>query len=509
MEKNQIERIYVVRDEDQEHHKYISQILIEFANKNVKYYSLSPSDLKKSSKKVEKAEQKMDDQLKKVLKGLEREDYKKVIFVKDSDQLLRRHVDRTIEIKQSKKLKKDEDYSQIALGISTLTSLGMILSPVHGPINIFFNSVAASAISLNAMLTNSKRKKMPKVEPEWVRKLRFSLSVAFLAINVGLGAKNLSIELKDTFPQKTEYSLHKGFNSQDKQPVLDSSENPFEDGNMITSADLAVNLLMEAFNLNPYLEEGDRQIAQSLRQYIKENPYFNYEKCYDDFSSFELITTNVTKGNIGGINNSERITIYGLNQLEYKEYVDKLEHELIHYTGNLDNGFLNEGMTTLICSEYMDDFELAANYYDQVLGTKILCELITPEKMLEAYSKEDMGIIEEELAKINPEKYRELLNVMDEYHSKMRSAAYKGEIESFLAKESPQFKEDFSNLILDFTENLSEDKIERIVIYLNAIGQQMNSKGAIYFNKSVNQPGFVKVYHTEADSLNLETGYSY
>ena len=37
-------------------------------------------------------------------------------------------------------------------------------------------------------------------------------------------------------------------------------------------------------------------------------------------------------------------------------YNNVLERGLVHYTGKLENKMLDEGMTTLICSEYMDGF---------------------------------------------------------------------------------------------------------------------------------------------------------
>lgn len=511
MKRNEIERIFVVRDEDLEHNKYISQILIEYSDKKKKdkYFSLDPGKLKGSSKRIAKAEQKMEEQLNKVLKNLEKEDYKKILFVKDNDQLLRRYVDKSIKISESKSCAQVSKIYTSTNAIVTASNLFMLVSPVHTAVNVLFVSMNALVSGLSEIKNDRKRNSLPKVEPKWVKNLRFSFNMFLLSLNLTLGAANLKVGLNEFASAMDSFKLETQANA---QPVFDSLDNPFDNDSLITSADEATNILMTAFDLNPLLEEGDRLIAQSLRQYIKENPYFNYEKCYEDFATFELITTNQGYGNVGARNEGSIIRIFNIDNKTYEDYMHNLEHELVHYTGNLDNFFLNEGMTTLICSEYMNDFYLTSGYFDQVLGTKILCELITPEKMLEAYSKENMGIIETELAKICPEKCYTLLDIMQKYHSKLTKAAHDGreKLIDFYSEESPKFKEDFSNLVAEFVENanLTDVQIQYISNYLSMIGEQMNVRGVIYFNRSADKPDYIKAYSTDTN-LEIQTGYSY
>ena len=95
-ENKEIEKIYVVRDVAPDGSKYIGQILIEYTDKKVKYFSLSSSYLKKSFKKQIKAKEKMDEHLKEIVNGLKKEDYHKLVFVPDHNQDLREYVDHEI-----------------------------------------------------------------------------------------------------------------------------------------------------------------------------------------------------------------------------------------------------------------------------------------------------------------------------------------------------------------------------------------------------------------------------
>ena len=143
-EAKEIEKIYVVRDIAPDGSKYISQILIEsmeYNNKKVEYFSLSPSKLKGSSKRQEKAQAKMNEHLKKIVRDLDASDFKKLVFISDYDQNLRNYVDHEIQMKKAKDCKKIETFQQVLTTVETVANLSMILSPLHGSLNVFFGGV--------------------------------------------------------------------------------------------------------------------------------------------------------------------------------------------------------------------------------------------------------------------------------------------------------------------------------------------------------------------------------
>lgn len=501
MEKGKkIEKIYVVRDVAPDGSKYISQILIEYTDKEVKYFKLSPSELKGSSKKQEKAKAHMDKYLKNVVKDLDKADFNKLVFVSDRDQELKEYVNHEIQIKKAKSLKKSEKYTQMAATFQTLCSLGMMLSPLHGPTNLLLSSIAASAFSTSAMMDNQRRKKLPQLEAEWIRNVRFYFSMSLLAFNVTVGVQNFAASLDEI---KQEYTLEKEIEDTRKL-IPDTLDNPFKSESMFTSADVATNILMEAFDLNPLLEEEDREVASHLRQYLVENPYLDYEQLYDDFSSFWIIDTNDTLGNIGARNFGDYIVVYDRDNISRKEYFEKMEHELVHYTGHLNCMMLNEGMTSLLTSEYMDNFQYTNGYYDEILMTKIFCELITPDKMLEAYSKEDMNIIKNEMLKLNPDedKYQQFINLLNDYSEEREPYAESDSSSSFFDEgHALAYRDKFAMMVMDYmyNANFDEAKVSRITEYLKAIGSadHFTIPGAIYFNKNEKELSYENAYSSE------------
>ena len=195
-DEKEIEKIYVVRDQAPDGSKYTSQILIQYMDQKVKYFNLSPSELKGSIKKQEKAKQNMEKYLKKIVKDLRKEDYQKLVFVPDHDQKLKEYVDRKIRIQEAKSLKGAETACQLLSTIQTIASLSMMLSPLYGPTSVVISSFAASAYSTIAMMDNHERKKLLSQEKaNWIQKFRFGFSMALLGINATFAINNLSLHL--------------------------------------------------------------------------------------------------------------------------------------------------------------------------------------------------------------------------------------------------------------------------------------------------------------------------
>jgi len=493
MENNQIEKIYITRDGG----KYPDQILIEYINRNSSYFTLSSSYSKKSKEAKEKEEQKMEMILKKILGQLKKEDYDKIVFVSDDDKFLERYVKRSI---QQQKIQKETELENLFLTASLGTfALGHFL---RLPPSLVFSYLFSS----QAIWRNLKIRQLSKKKSKLLKNLKLQFSIFLLGLSLSNYCHSLSVNV-DCFDSPYQYQLNQDIDASldQRRVVLSNLDNPFHGDCTFTTEDAAVDILMGAFDYNPLIEEEDRQIAMNLRQYIEENPYFNYEKCYEDFCSFGIIDTNVDLNSIAAQSFEEYIVIYNKKNVSQDSYKTTLLHELMHRTGHLDNKSLNEGMTTLLVSEYMMDFNIDNNYFDQVLLTKIFCELVTPEKMLEAYSKEDIGIIEDELLKINPDvsDCQNLFKILNEYGFKMHDYGKNGKMEEFFEVESPKFRELFQEAISPYLyhANLEEDSLSRIQIYLNSIGKQMNCTGAVYFNQNSNRLDYVKVYHSNDLSI--------
>ena len=388
-------------------------------------------------------------------------------------------------------------------------SLAMILLPRYGPTHVVFNSIFASISSSEAMINNHRRKKLPQVEDDLVKKLRFSFSLALLSLHAMVGIKNFALSLDAVKQDQYEYALQEEKDDvvEKRKLIIEGLDNPFESGTMFTSADAMTNVLMEAFNLNPLIEEKDREIASNLRQYLVENPYLNYEKLYDDFASFGIIDTNVTRGNVAAANFANYIVVYNRDNQQEERYSNHLEHELVHRTGHLPGMMmLNEGMTSLIHYEYMSDFQYTSAYYDEILMTKIFCELITPDKMLEAYSKEDTSIIQNELLKLNPDedKYQQFINLLNEYSEERDSYVELGTLDSFYDEgHALKYRDKFAMMVMNYmyNANFDDSKVSRIADYLKCIGTKthLTIRGTTYFNQSVKELSYENAYSSELE----------
>lgn len=504
MEK--IKNVYIVNDKDKNNHEYISKILIEYTDKKIDYYLNKAVDSDNISEK-RKQEKYMRSTARNILRNIKPNEKDKIYMITDKDKLVRRHVDKVIELEEQKKANNSETreagYICLSLVEAFLSTLEIIKLPV-------FLNVGGIGSAVAAALANNERKGMKKQEPEWLRKLKFGLSMMLLSANIYTGIGNLSVDL-DIFPTQ-KYKLENQMDENILNPhqiIVNDLENPFKGENMVTSSDAAVNLLMEAFDLNPLIEETDREIGKNLRQYIKENPYFNYEKCYEDFASFNIVREHEKKSGINNYNYGSDSSIE-IDTTSTMNYNNVLERGLVHYTGKLENKMLDEGMTTLICSEYMDGFAFDKDHQDELFVTNIFCELITPEKMLEAFSTSNMGIIAEEFKNmgIDSSKYQSLMDLINNYSLRMNECKNSKEKNNFRNQNSNEFRQNLTNYIVDIlpNANLSQDQQQRVLSYLSHIGEEVQLMGVIYLNKEVNIPNTVKAYSTQdKDAMSLES----
>jgi len=483
--ESKIQNIYIVQTLNEKHSKYIDQVLIQYEKKHPQYLELF-SSYSKDSMERKKYERRMKIRLRKYLPSLKKEDLSKVLFVDESDEITKEFVIKTIG------LLKDEKYN---LGENVL-HLMEIFTFIPGMIFHVLPLTSLSAVgSVFAISVNSKRKNLSRNGSNVIRKVKFGFSLCFLSMNTMYRIHDFSMNY-ETMCHRYKLSHDIDDVLEKRDIILDMLDNPFEEENFTFSEEDVINILMNSFDYNPMITESNLEITSNLEQYIRENPYLDYGRLYDDFASFGIIDTDLKYGSIGGQKFDDFIIIYDSNNLDDVSYEKILEHELVHRTGHLDNTLLNEGMTSLIVYEYMEDFKNTDSYYDHLLVTKILCELITPDKMLEAYSKNDMNIIKNELLKLNSsvEDYQELMDLLDQYGKEMAVYAKQDRVDEFFRLKSPQFIEDLQPLISSYMkEDLSTEKRLNIVAYLHCIGKKVNVLGDVYLNHNVNDT-YKKIY---------------
>ena len=423
-----IEKIYVCKT-DVENPNIIEKVLIQYVDGNQSYFALPSFYHEMKPKRQEKERVLLDKNLKHYMKMLAEqnhssEDYQensKVILVSNQDEELKQYVDYQIKRIKNKFYAKTEN-SYMRLGLLNFFTAGLSYTN-GGSFGVMLNTIL-SIYMFNSATKRNKRRDELKVESSSLKRLKLYFSYLMIALNVGLNVRNLSVNF-----EKMQYAITLVNTVCKQNEVLSDLENHFSDSDsqfLVTTGDAATNLLMEAFQLNPFLDDKDLEIALSMENYIENNPYLDYEKLYEIFASFGMIHVDYDNNMVAGttLRGLNIITIYDYeNAKKDPYYITTLQHEIIHLTGHLDNFVLNEGMTELLQAEYFNDGN-ATGYYEYVIFTKIFCELIGSDKMLEAYSKNDMSIIQEEMLKINPSEhdYDSLMNAMQEYGTKYQMA---------------------------------------------------------------------------------------
>lgn len=328
---------------------------------------------------------------------------------------------------------------------------------------------------------------LSKKENRILKEIRRYFSYFMISLNVGFSITNLSINYKEL---QSEITMVNMISEKAKIKV----DNPFSSNSptLVTTTDAITNIIMDSFNTNPFLNPKDLEMACSLEKYIRDNPYFDYEELYDHFSTISVIHyEDYDKGDTLGeyYEDSNIVVMYGVSYSSDKTYEDALQHEIIHSTGTLENTLLNEGMTSLLQMEYSNDFTVNDSYYDHVLMTKVFCELITPKKMLEAYTKKDMSIIKEEMLKLNSNEddYNNLIDAMQKYSEEYKQIYTLFADGKLTENQLPSYQ--FEQLLKPYinSNELSEENRETINRYVNNIGYMVDVAHRLYFNLEDNK----------------------
>lgn len=215
------------------------------------------------------------------------------------------------------------------------------------------------------------------------------------------------------------------------------------DSKYIVSSDdnLELAYLKQVFYENPDLARDDRlsSIFLFIDQYILDNPYFNWNLAYARLKTLTT-TDNFIMQKLSKLRNPNAVAQY-LEMPNCIQYLDSSYdshisfHEFLHALtvyGNREFNFFSEGMTQLLTIEYVNFIE----YYDlnnRILDyfkeneiyvytenynlCKILCELLSPQLVLEAYSTSNTALLKKAVIEIigesDTQKFWDCLHICD------------------------------------------------------------------------------------------------
>ncbi len=492
-ENEEIEKIYVCTSNENDSN-FIEKILIVYTDYHYDGYCIDSKYHKFHSKKQERLKQKMQSFLLSYLDDYHL-DEKVIMYVTEKNQLLRKYIDEIFSLQYHKDLYYFECIC-ILLNIPLSIASSMCL---HRANHLFLstdfllewrnfilqeflfliNTNLSAIYTSHAIFNNHKRKL--KYENHILKKLKLWFSYFILSFHIGNNIANVVINYEKFLRIPNAITLEMDMMTQHFNSSL--KDNPFSDSIEISSHE-KVDFLMQAFEENPYFTDSYMEAPYALKNYLNSNPYCDYEELYKIYSNLILVydfQRDVIRGDhcVAADCDCDHgiIIMYEDNDL----MVFHLEHELIHFTGFLDNLALNEGLTTLFQMEYINHDFIPNAYYDHVLLAKIFCELISPDKMLEAYSKQDMSIIEKEMLKINSNSndYIELMNAMQEY-----AVDFKLGIENDFIQKHQNMSLLFYNLFYPYlvSDSLTEDQINTIIKYIQCLGEDKDCFCRNYFN---------------------------
>ncbi len=488
-EIKEIKNIYICLDAI-ENNQVIKKILVEFMDNTKDYFMLSDRYYKNNFKKQDKLYQEFEKKIEPYINKAMATDYtsgpSKLIMVDKNDEKLNNYVEECITDIDKKLTIASENTNLV------MACLNHLVSSISYSVFSFpsLSVPVAISASLRAFRDNYSYQEDTSGK-KIIKNIKLFTSMSILTMQISsliTGVFNLYIH-PETFKYYKDF-LEASFNT---SKIRLSHENPFHNKIQLFDDDDEKNdIIMNGIENNPNLDSEDLSVAKSLINYIEDNPYFDYEKLYDNLSSFSVIHAenydNDTSASAYYIVHLNTISMLQDSYLSDEWYQKCLRHEIIHATGYLNNSILTEGMTAILEDEYGDNSNNSAiedAYFDHRLITKVFCELITPDKMLEAFSKRDMSIIHDEMLKLydDEKNYKELMNYLKEYGNTFQDKRTSVLISSNTPlEEYPKYQ--LLRLFMPYIHNanLTEEQQNYINIYLSEIGNQSNISIKSYFN---------------------------
>ncbi len=168
-------------------------------------------------------------------------------------------------------------------------------------------------------------------------------------------------------------------------------------------------LVLSAIQKNSHLSKEEKEDCYGIIPIIEDNPYLNKENAYQSLKELCIKHMNRPKGTENEVLGEYLFFDYQINI--YDEDIKKTTffHELTHCIyGSMDHlinlpRFLKEGMTELLTCEYFfeDTYYKPSTYFGEVLATKMLCEVVGENTVLESFSTGNMNPIYQRLATLS------------------------------------------------------------------------------------------------------------
>ncbi len=184
-----------------------------------------------------------------------------------------------------------------------------------------------------------------------------------------------------------------------------------------------VQMLYKTLKNNPNIDSKYFESMERLRDFFKNTSVIDYEIIDSKFATLKIEESDDVKIYENG---SMVLASYKhwINTITIYPYAggneEDISHEMFHMIGRLDDyHYLNEGITELLDREFCGG-DGKKYYPQQVNCVKILCELIPPEVILEAYCSYNVTPIIEALTSLcnDQEATKLLLQEMEYYCEK-------------------------------------------------------------------------------------------
>ena len=161
----------------------------------------------------------------------------------------------------------------------------------------------------------------------------------------------------------------------------------------------ACETVFRNIKFNPYLEDDELEALKSLEPFVLNNPYLDMSDVLQKFMTIDVKEKYNLNERDGAMYFPPANRVYYFYNTWDGEKESALIHEYLHSIGSLNNKVLNEGMTSLLAG----DIQKCDNmYYDgyilQRYCMQYVISIVGSDLALEAYSKSDTSIIDNELA---------------------------------------------------------------------------------------------------------------
>lgn len=161
----------------------------------------------------------------------------------------------------------------------------------------------------------------------------------------------------------------------------------------------ACETIFRNIKFNPYLEEDELEALYNLKSFVMENPYLDMDDVLHKFMTIRINEKISLDKNIDATYDPVCNVVDYYSKKQNTEKLEVLEHEYLHSIGSLDNIVLNEGMTSLLVGdiEKCDTIYYDGYVYERYCMQYVI-ELVGKNLALEAYSKNDLSLIDNTLS---------------------------------------------------------------------------------------------------------------